>query len=183
VQEGEAGSDADFSEPVVIAVTQPVQIIAEKPKVTPRTTIKVADLLRVEPKKDNVESATPLKKANTSSFTPEQMQMYWTEFSQQRRKFQAEFQLLSQPYEVEGTLIKLSLLSPVQETMLNAIKPDLIAFLREKLVNDTILVTGVLGETDDKKIMYTSRDKFEYLQKKIPVLKEFKDRLGLDTDF
>jgi len=137
----------------------------------------------VERTKEDVPSTTIHRKEQVNSFTPEKLKVYWEEFSFQRKKFQAEFQLLSQPYELDGTLIKLSLLSPVQETMLANIKSDLINFLREKLSNDNILVTGVLQETDHKKVMYTSRDKFEYLQGKIPVLKEFKDRLGLDTDF
>lgn len=67
--------------------------------------------------------------------------------------------------------------------MLGNIKSDLINYLREKLNNDSILVIGILQEHDDKKVIYTSRDKFEYLQGKIPLLKEFRDRLGLDTDF
>ena len=123
VQEAEATPRYDLDEPIAITAPAPVQIVAEKTKVTPRTTIKVADLLKVEPKKENVQSATPLKKANANTYTADQLQLYWAEFSQQRKKFQAEFQLLSQPYEVDGTLIKLSLLSPVQETMLKISNP------------------------------------------------------------
>ncbi|MEJ7643607.1 MAG: hypothetical protein WKF87_03365 [Chryseolinea sp.] len=140
-------------------------------------------MLKVEPKKENAPTTTILKKESTNTFTPEQLKLHWEEFAVQRKKYQAEFQLLSQPYGVEGTLIKLSLLSPVQETMLGNIKSDLINYLREKLNNDSILVIGILQEHDDKKVIYTSRDKFEYLQGKIPLLKEFRDRLGLDTDF
>ncbi|HTF21977.1 MAG TPA: hypothetical protein VK658_28045, partial [Chryseolinea sp.] len=73
--------------------------------------------------------------------------------------------------------------SPVQETMLNGFRSDLIAFLRAKLKNDLILVTGIIREDAEKKMIYTPRDKFEYLQEKMPILKEFKERLGLDTDF
>ena len=75
------------------------------------------------------------------------------------------------------------LLSPVQETMLNNVKTELTAFLREKLKNSSILVAGELKESEDKKMMYTSRDKFEYLLEKNPALKEMKERLGLDPDF
>lgn len=75
------------------------------------------------------------------------------------------------------------LLSPVQETLLGNIKSELVTYLREQLSNDMINVTGEVIESDDKKIMYTSRDKFEYLQQKIPLLAELKERLGLDTDF
>jgi DNA polymerase-3 subunit gamma/tau len=32
-------------------------------------------------------------------------------------------------------------------------------------------------------MLYTSREKFDYLVEKNPVLKELKEKLGLDTDF
>lgn len=75
------------------------------------------------------------------------------------------------------------MLSPIQETLLNNIKSELTTYLRETLKNNLILVEGKLTETDDKKIMYTSRDKFEFLLAKNPVLKEMKARLELDPDF
>ena len=75
------------------------------------------------------------------------------------------------------------MLSPVQETMLNNFRTELTTFLREKLKNSSILVVGELKESEDKKMMYTSRDKFEYLLGKNPALREMKDRLGLDPDF
>jgi hypothetical protein len=75
------------------------------------------------------------------------------------------------------------LLSPVHETMLNNIKVEMTAFLRDKLKNSSIQVTGELIGSEDRKVIYTNREKFDYLAEKNPVLKELKDRLGLDTDF
>ena len=120
---------------------------------------------------------------NTDGFTREALDAAWMEFAATKRTLQAEFHLLSQPYDVSDTRVLLHLLSPVQETMLNGFRSDLITFLRMKLRNDLIQVTGVIREADEKKMIYTPRDKFEYLQEKIPILKEFKERLGLDTDF
>ncbi len=150
---------------------------------TPRTTVKVADLLKVEPKKESAATATASKKEQTSDFTTDSLKAAWDQFAASRKKFQAEYQLLSQPFEIEATKIVLHLLSPVQETMLANLRNELVTHLRESLRNDLINVTGILKENEDRKVMYTSRDKFEYLQEKIPLLKEFKDRLGLDTDF
>ncbi len=75
------------------------------------------------------------------------------------------------------------MLSPVQETMLDNIKTELTAYLRKNLKNNGIVVEGKLAEDDDKKMMYTSRDKFEFLLDKNPLLREMKERLGLDSDF
>jgi hypothetical protein len=84
---------------------------------------------------------------------------------------------------VRDKLIVITLLSPVHETMLNNIKVELTSFLRDKLKNSTLQVTGELISSDDKKVIYTNREKFDYLADKNPILKQLKDRLGLDTDF
>ncbi len=91
--------------------------------------------------------------------------------------------MLSQPYSLRENNIVVTLLSPVHETLLDNIKVELTAFLRERLRNNLIQVTGEMTATDDRKIIYTNRDKFEYLAGKNPMLKELKDRLGLDPDF
>lgn len=71
----------------------------------------------------------------------------------------------------------------MHETMLNNMKVELTAFLREELKNTSLQVTGELSASEDKKVIYTNREKFDYLADKNPILKELKDRLGLDTDF
>lgn len=153
------------------------------PKSGTRTTVKLTDLLKVDPKKEKVSEVATAANIETNSFTPEQLSAAWQEFAEQRKKYQAEYQLLAQPYDLKDNKLTLHLLSPVQETMLNNVRTELTAFLREKLKNSTILVVGELKESEDKKMMYTSRDKFEYLLEKNPALKEMKERLGLDPDF
>jgi len=101
----------------------------------------------------------------------------------QRKKFQAEYQLLSQDYDVRDNQVVVHLHHPVQESMLNNMRTELGAFLRDKLRNHSIQVIGELREGEEKKIRYTNREKFDYLVEKNPMLREMKDRLGLDTDF
>lgn len=137
----------------------------------------------MDKKKPEAAATAEKKEEVTNSFTEEQLRSAWEEFAEQRRKFQAEYQLLAQPYILLDNRVIIHLLSPVQETMLNNIKSELTTHLRDRLKNSTMLVVGELTETDDKKMMYTSRDKFEFLLEKNPVLKELKERLGLDTDF
>ena len=58
------------------------------------------------------------------------------------------------------------------------------SFLREKLKNNSITLVGVtIEQGDHRKVIYTPREKFDYLLEKNPLLRELKDRLGLDTDF
>lgn len=125
--------------------------------------------------------AAEVKAEETNAFTPDQLREAWNEFAGQRKQFQVEYQLFNQPYDLNGNRVILHLLSPVQETMLNNIKSELTTHLREKLKNSTLLVTGQLIETDQKKMMYTDSDKLEFMLDKNPIFKEMKERLGLDT--
>jgi DNA polymerase-3 subunit gamma/tau len=72
---------------------------------------------------------------------------------------------------------------PVQETLLHKLRSDLVTFLRTQLYNESIQVVGEVRTVEEKEILYTNREKFEFMTKKNPALKELKDRLGLDTDF
>ncbi len=143
--------------------------------------MKLTDLLKTDTKAAGKEHVA--EKIMNEPFTEQQLRDAWNQYAEQRKKYQAEFQMLSQPYQLNDKQIIVTLLSPVHETMLDNIKVELAGFLRDKLKNSNIQVTGVLTQSDDKKIIYTNRDKFDYLADKNPILKELKDRLGLDTDF
>jgi len=121
--------------------------------------------------------------AMNEPFTPEQLHLVWLDFAEQRKKFQAEYHLLIQPFEIRENNIIIQLLSTVQESMLNNFKSDLITHLRDNLKNNSILVVGELREQEEKQMLYTPRDKFEYLLEKNPILKKLRDKLGLDPDF
>ncbi len=157
---------------------------AEKSKFkdVPKTTVKLTDLLKVEPKKEQV-AAIEVQREPDMPFTPEQLQQAWNEFAEQRKKFQAEYQLLNQPFELlPSNKIILHIHNPVQETMLANFKTDL-TYIRDRLKNQSIQVVGELREAEQRKVIYTNREKFDYLVQKNPLLRELKDRLGLDTDF
>ncbi|HEX5168581.1 MAG TPA: hypothetical protein VFW11_05365 [Cyclobacteriaceae bacterium] len=113
----------------------------------------------------------------------EDLSKAWNEFAESRKQYQADYQLLTQPYERRENEIIIPLHNPVQETILDTIKSDLTGYLREKLQNFSITVTGELIEGETKKMLYTNREKLDYLMEKNPILKEMKERLGLDTDF
>lgn len=151
-------------------------------KDAPKTTVRLSNLLKVEPKKEDV-AATEIQREPDSPFTPEQLKTAWDQFAETRKKFQAEYQLLTQEFEINENSITVALHNPVQEMMLTNLRSDLTTFLRDQLKNQSINITGELRVADERKVIYTNREKFDYLVAKNPMLKEFKDRLGLDTDF
>lgn len=157
-----------------------------EPKARPVSrTPKLSDLLKGDTGQNTGNTKTEeVVITTTEPFTPEQLHKVWLEFAEQRKKYQAEYQLLLQPYQLKEQQITIMLHNPVQETMLNNVRSELGAFLRERLRNGTIQVMGeFVKEGEAKKIIYTNREKFDYLVEKNPVLRELKDRLGLDVDF
>lgn len=126
-----------------------------------------------------------LEKKPDLPYTPDQLRAVWKEFAETRKLYQAEYHLLSQEIEIRDThQVIVHLHNPIQETLLNTIKSEALTFLREKLSNHTILLSGKFAEVgEEKKVLYTNREKFDHLMEKNPKLKELKDRLGLDSDF
>ena len=145
--------------------------------------MKLTNLLKVEPKKEQTETTAEVQREPDMPFTPQQLQEVWNSFAEQRKKFQAEYQLLTQPYDLTGNKVILHLHNPVQETILANLRSDLVTFVRDQLRNQSIQVVGELREAEQRKVIYTNREKFDYLVQKNPALRELKDRLGLDTDF
>jgi hypothetical protein len=152
-------------------------------KSSSKTTLKLNDLLKGKTATDQGTQVLEARPAMNEPFTPEQLHLVWLDFAEQRKKFQAEYQLLIQPFEIRENTIVMHLLSTVQETMLNNFRSDLISYLRDNLKNNTILVVGELREQEEKQMLYTPRDKFEFLLEKNPLLKQLRDRLGLDPDY
>jgi len=107
----------------------------------------------------------------------------WTEFAEQRKDQVAEYQLLKGTIALEKNQVLLSLNNPIQEPLLHGIRTSLVGFLREKLGNNSVMVSGVLDQAAPGKVIYTNKEKFEHLAEKYPVLKDLKERFGLDTDF
>jgi hypothetical protein len=148
-----------------------------------KSTLKLTDLLKGKPSNDQGTIIAEAKVEANESFTPEQLKLIWNDFAEQRKKLQAEYQLLIQPFEIRETQVVVQLLSTVQETLLGNFKSDLTTYLRENLRNNSITIIGELREAEEKQMLYTPREKFEYLLGKNPILKDLKDRLGLDADF
>lgn len=107
----------------------------------------------------------------------------WEVFALQRKDQLAEYHLLKQPFDFDGLQITIHLSNPVEEPLLQNLKPILTDYLRSQLSNRNITITSVLKEWEGDKIAYTNKEKFDHLLNKNPILKELKVRLGLDPEF
>jgi len=84
---------------------------------------------------------------------------------------------------LNGSIVTVALANTVEEPLLQSMMTDLVTYLRNRLSNPTIKVESVMKEMDVKKMAYTNKEKFDLLAEKNPMLKELRERLGLDPDF
>jgi len=120
---------------------------------------------------------------NVKPLTEEQLREAWAEYARLRKDQVAEFHLLSREVDLNGSIVTVALANSVEEPLLQSMMTDLVTYLRNRLSNPTIKVESVMKEMDVKKMAYTNKEKFDLLAEKNPMLKELKERLGLDTDF
>jgi DNA polymerase-3 subunit gamma/tau len=107
----------------------------------------------------------------------------WNEFAELKKNQAGEYNLLKRGFDLKENKITISLTNPVEEPMLQSIRTQLTAYLRDKLNNSSVSVFGVMQEFETKKIAYTNKEKFDYLAEKNPILLELKERFGLDADY
>ena len=146
-------------------------------------TPKLSDLMKVEEKKVEATGESAPVQELKNVYTDDELKNAWNEFAESRKIYQAEYQLLGLPYERVNNTITILLHNPIQETILGTFKSDLTGSLREKLKNSFITITSELREEENKKVIYTDRERFNFLMEKNPMFRELKDRLNLDIDF
>lgn len=175
---------ADAQAPLPPIVPDRVETPAPGKNSKPKTTLSLHGLLT--PASPVVTLATlaeiPVPAANEPIHNTN-LREIWNEFAERRKDQAAEYQILKREFDYKHPVVMVLLTNPVEETLLENFRHDLIQFLRDRLKNSEINVTARLMETTGKKILYTSKEKFEHLAEKNPYLNELKERLGLDWDF
>ena len=83
---------------------------------------------------------------------------------------------------VNSTEVHITLANHIEIDSLDKIRTELLSFLRDKLSNDNIDIVAEVSEEEKDRKAYTNSEKFEKLIEKQPLLKELKDRLGLDPN-
>ena len=85
--------------------------------------------------------------------------------------------------ELKGETIEITLLNKLQEDFINKLRTDLMHYIRKSINNGSIVLSTKIVEQQETRMLYTNREKFEFLQEVKPALKTLKERLGLDPDF
>jgi DNA polymerase-3 subunit gamma/tau len=160
--------------------------VAPLPSKNPKakTTLSLQDLLK--PSSSVAAADKPMGDLATvvnEKVSIENLRAAWDEFAESRKGQAAEHQIMKREYNYEYPVIEVLMTNPVEETLLDNFRHDLIQFLRDRLRNNGLTVVATLKEASGKKVLYTSKEKFEHLAEKNPYLNELKERLGLDWDF
>jgi DNA polymerase-3 subunit gamma/tau len=114
------------------------------------------------------------------------LQVEWNNFVEKLKTTgrDREYNTLNQQVEFgEDLRIKLTLPNSFQSLTIEALQQELLTHLREKLNNGNIMLITEVEKTENKKLIYTNSEKFEYLAGKYPLLRDLKSHLDLDVNF
>ncbi|MAO72428.1 MAG: DNA polymerase III subunit gamma/tau [Flavobacteriales bacterium] len=140
----------------------------------------------MEDKKEKFNT-TNFSEKKSKSFTEQEMQNIWRDYSENTRKVGKTnlFVTLSSfsPTLENEHIIRLKISNDTQQKILDENKSELINFLKTNLQNDYIEIHSELTEEVKNKIPYTSKDKFKKMTEENPSLKILQQKLGLDPDY
>jgi DNA polymerase-3 subunit gamma/tau len=122
-----------------------------------------------------------------TSFREEDLQMYWQAFAGRLRDDKPSvFTMLTtrKPSLGDGWVVKFEVDNRVQQAEMEALRADLLEYLRKQLDNSRISLQLPIVKRENGDVRpYTPQEKFRYLSEQNPALKELRDRLDLDIDY
>lgn len=115
----------------------------------------------------------------------EDVEFYWKTFREKRKEMghERELNVLNQPMSFADEVIILQLHNPIQSDILNDFRDELMDYLRSQLKNDFISLKTEFSKAEERKMIYTAKEKLDHLIEKNPELKNLKDQLGLDNEY
>lgn len=197
--EGGEGKKSDAPEPSVVAKEEKTQAIPAVP-VTVQASQPVIPAIPKHSglKSTSLATAPVVPKSQTENvvnepivqmnraFTLENLKIYWNLFIedlQKRQKF-SEYVILNRDFKLDGTTIKLAVDNDIQIDLLQqALRSELLHFLRKELQNSTIHLEVKVAEQETTKMIYTQAEKFRFLADKNPAMHDLRNTLGLDYDY
>jgi len=187
--------DPPVTAPVVAVVDPPVTapVVAEIPKPVSnrlRTTVNLHSTAKPVAAPAMVVSETvveevPVRKMDRT-FAFDQLKAAWQAFAQMRERqngLGSEQVILNRDITLEDMTIHIALDNAIQVDLLNGLRHELMNYLRQRLENSQIQLVHQVTVQENRRVIYTPQDKFNYLAEKNPALLELKKTLGLDVDY
>ena len=138
---------------------------------------------KYELQQEMVASQPDIKNLPIESFSEEEMQTVWKEYTATVAS-DGKFNLLSHLTmgipKLEGSIIHLEFPNQTIKTEVERAKYELLTFLREKLQNYDVDLDITVNETVEKRYAYTTREKFEKLKEINPSIEKLRQEFDLE---
>ncbi len=153
-----------------------------------RSGISITEALEEEEIEAKVESDEESQNQNLpqDEFTTQELENYWREYLQQikeagRKRIYSSLSNKNLSLKDDFTL-ELELDNDIQVDFFNEEKTEILSFLRKKLNNFSLQFSTRKSAVTKTLEPYTAQEKYEYMVKKNPMLKDFKEKLDLDLE-
>ncbi len=153
-----------------------------------KKTIKIPDLVSIKANLSKQESDSKNDKLSfgNDEVSIKQLKTTWYGFVEKLKNDgrEREYTTLNQNVDFRDDLsIRLTLPNSFQSLTIEGLQQELLTYLRSKLNNGKIQLITEIEKAENKKMIYTNSEKFDFLAEKYPNLEELRSRLDLDTDF
>lgn len=164
--------------------------VIERPQILAERNAKMVSALSLKSiqKKQEIKQELVANLPNTDNlpvndFTEEEMQAVWAEYTaniENDGKYNLHSHLTMGIPKLKGTIIHLEFPNQTIKTEVERAKYELLGFLREKLQNYDIDLDIKVNETSVKRYAYTTREKFEKMKEKNPLIEKLRREFDLD---
>ena len=169
---------------------QPEKVI-ERPQILAERNAKKVSALSLksiqkkqEIKQELVANQPDAENLPSNDFSEEEMQAAWTEYTanvESDGKYNLLSHLTMGVPKLDGAIIHLEFPNQTIKTEVERAKYELLGFLREKLQNYDIDLDITVNETAEKRYAYTTREKFEKMKEKNPLIEKLRSTFDLDV--
>ena len=130
------------------------------------------------------QSFKPETNKQSNSFTQEDLQRYWDEFSEtlEEKVHLKNTMINHKPVLLDDFKFEVRVHNPVQKEELLNSSLQLIKLLRTRLKNDLVQMTIHVDENIERKTAYSSADKFELLHKINPMIAKLVQEFDLTIE-
>ncbi|KXO00154.1 DNA polymerase III subunit gamma/tau [Aequorivita aquimaris] len=168
---------------------QPEKVI-ERPQILAERNAKKVSALSLksiqkkqEIKQELVANQPDAENLPVTEFSEEEMQAAWDEYTtnvESNGKYNLLSHLTMGVPKLDGSVIHLEFPNQTIKTEVERAKYELLGFLREKLQNYEIDLDITVNETAEKRYAYTTREKFEKMKEKNPLIEKLRREFDLD---
>lgn len=130
------------------------------------------------------ESKSAFPEIHAGEITLESAWLAFAEQLKSKKKINlASTMIARKPVQEDAAGISFSVLNQVQEDEINAIKTDLLVFLRGQLRSPALQLRIVVDKTEVERKPYTGEEKYQRLAEKNPDLAKLRQQFNLEIDF